>query len=142
MGLVALFEARPFFTTAISSNCRRSLSGLLHEARFFLALHCSSTATADRLRFLAAPCSSAMGLDFQPGSEPVNIGRPLDLQVGVWVLSVRCLSPIHRNDAYRRDGFLWIPHTCLSVYPCACHKGAVRSSTPYAYTSAPLLQFC
>ena len=77
-----------------------------------------------------------MGLDFQPVSEPVNIGRPLDLQVGVWVLSVRCLSPIHHNDAYRRDGFVWIPHTCLPVYPCACHKGAVSSSTPYAHTYA------
>jgi len=38
-----------------NGSCRRSLSGLLYEARFFLALHCSSTATADRLRFLAAP---------------------------------------------------------------------------------------
>ena len=47
-----------------NGSCRRSLSGLLYEARFFLALHCSSTVTAAYpiRKFITAPCSSTRGL--------------------------------------------------------------------------------
>jgi len=87
-GLAAQFTSSSFYYDDDNGSCLRSLSGLLDKARFFwdftaAPLRLQLTRSSSQLLALRQSC-----FDLQPGSTPVNIGRPLDLQVGVWVLSV------------------------------------------------------
>ena len=78
-GLAAQFTSRSFYYDDDNGSCLRSLSGLLDKARFFWGftaapLQLQLTRSSSQLLALRQSC-----FDLQPGSTPVNIGRPLDL---------------------------------------------------------------
>ena len=114
------------------TNCRRfpSESAWCFSTKLGF---CWDFAAAQRLQLIRSssqPLAHRQGLgvggcfDLQPGSAPANsaIGRPLDLQVGVWVLYACCLSPwpTTTNEAHRRERHLWMSlyyPLGLPVYP-------------------------
>ena len=153
--LIWWLSSKPGHTSTTAAKPRRlpkteSTCGFKSALIFALSdvsrrLYCSSTATAAYQKFPTAPCSPTRGLLRPPAwlcaSEYREAPGPPGGCVGFTGLAIAfppsTTMMLAEESAVSRSCFL-IP-LCLPVYPCACHKGAVSSST--LVKSAPLLQF-
>ena len=154
--LIWWLSSKPGHTSTTAAKPRRlPKAGPTKSALIFALsdvsrrLHCSSTATAayNYQKFPTASCSLARGLLRPPAWLCASEYRKAPGPPGVWVGFIgRAFPPsitmmlaegsvLSRSDSCR----CFLIPLCLPIYPCACHKGAVSSST--LVKSAPLLQF-